>query len=444
MKGNAVAKQPADRVSQKIGILVPTLVAMNYFFSLSLVIPVLPKVVNSVVSGAEEVTSRSASLYGTVSGIDALFTFLTVNAHGSLSDKFGRRPFMALASLGLGVGFLISSQAQNAWMLMVAAALDGCTSCMYAIANAYVVDVAAPSGRLVQALGAFQAIALGGSFMFGLPLGGVLGMKKGIRFPLYVAAALCALNVLFIALFVPEPVSKEARAEKKVSLAASNPWGAVRTLGGSPLLAGTAAAYFLVWIAHSAMQINWINFTQARFGWGVAQSGLSLCLMGLLVGVAPRLLIPVLGTRRSITSGICLLASANFLLAFAKQEWMVYVGIVLLGVGSIVFPALLGFLSDQAAEGAVGAMQGAADTVKTLTTVFAYPLASLVFGYAISEERGERKMPGLHMAMGGTLLAAAAGLVKLTLSRYGHLAQPESTGSSTELNDGQKKKKGKE
>ncbi|CAN0023613.1 unnamed protein product [Heterosigma akashiwo] len=149
LKGNAVAKQPADRVSQKIGILVPTLVAMNYFFSLSLVIPVLPKVVNSVVSG-EEVTSRFGLAMRDRLGHRHAVHVPDGQRHGSLSDKFGG----GLHGPGLAwPGSRIPHQQSGPERVDAdgGSLLDGCTSCMYAIANAYVVDVAAPSGRLVQA-----------------------------------------------------------------------------------------------------------------------------------------------------------------------------------------------------------------------------------------------------------------------------------------------------
>lgn len=55
-----------------------------------------------------QVTAASATLYGLLSATDASFTLMTVNFHATLSDKFGRKPFLALSALGLGTGFLIT------------------------------------------------------------------------------------------------------------------------------------------------------------------------------------------------------------------------------------------------------------------------------------------------------------------------------------------------
>lgn len=53
-------------------------------------------------------TAASATLYGLLSSTDASFTLLTVKFHATLSDKYGRRPFLALSALGLGAGFYMT------------------------------------------------------------------------------------------------------------------------------------------------------------------------------------------------------------------------------------------------------------------------------------------------------------------------------------------------
>jgi hypothetical protein len=43
--------------------------------------------------------------------------------------------FGVCSTAGLGLGFLTTFCSRQAWMLFVASAIDGCTSCMYAIAQ---------------------------------------------------------------------------------------------------------------------------------------------------------------------------------------------------------------------------------------------------------------------------------------------------------------------
>lgn len=48
-------------------------------------------------------------------------TFLLVNGACSLSDKFGRKPFMAVANMGLGAGQVIASFAKDPRLLLIGA-----------------------------------------------------------------------------------------------------------------------------------------------------------------------------------------------------------------------------------------------------------------------------------------------------------------------------------
>ncbi|CAM9956070.1 unnamed protein product, partial [Laminaria digitata] len=82
--------------------------AFLYFLAMSFTIPVLPKVVNEMLTGSKAVTAASATLYGLLSSTDATFTLLSVNFHATMSDKYGRRPFLALSALGLGIGFCMT------------------------------------------------------------------------------------------------------------------------------------------------------------------------------------------------------------------------------------------------------------------------------------------------------------------------------------------------
>ncbi|CAN0315727.1 unnamed protein product, partial [Ectocarpus sp. 8 AP-2014] len=106
-------------------------------------------------------------------------------------------------------------------------------------------------------------------------------------FPLLVSVGLCLVNFVMIVFVMPETLPDEKRV-KKVDLKQANPLGAVTMATRNQLITGVFACWTLLWIAHVGLQINWINYTDRKFGWGVAQSGASLALMGLLVAVFPK------------------------------------------------------------------------------------------------------------------------------------------------------------
>lgn len=51
-------------------------------------------------------------------------------------------------------------------------------------------------------------------FVPGLPTGGLLGAKHGVRFPLLVSVGLCVVNFLMITLVMPETLPKEKRVKQ--------------------------------------------------------------------------------------------------------------------------------------------------------------------------------------------------------------------------------------
>lgn len=76
--------------------------------------------------------------------------------------------------------------------------------------------------------------------------------------------------------------------------------GAFKTVMRNPFIALCATVYFLLHLALNGLQINFVNYTQYKFGWNVAQSSSSLCLIFIFTAVMPRLLLPLLGIRKAI------------------------------------------------------------------------------------------------------------------------------------------------
>lgn len=145
-------RQPAVRYA--------ILAALLYNLSIAWTVPVLPKICNVLINnGDAKVSPESASFYGLVSGIDQLVTFNIVNGACSLSDRYGRKPFMGLSNFGLGSGQLLTLTAlttKNPHLLLMGAFIDGCTSISYPVNQAYIADVVTDPRKLTEAYGAFQ------------------------------------------------------------------------------------------------------------------------------------------------------------------------------------------------------------------------------------------------------------------------------------------------
>jgi DHA1 family tetracycline resistance protein-like MFS transporter len=95
----------------------------------------------------------------------------------------------------------------------------------------------------------------------------------------------------------------------------------------------------LIYIAGHAVQSNWNYFTMYQFNWDVKMVGISLGIIGLLVGLVQGLLIrwinPKIGNERSIYYGLILYAIGMLLFAFATESWMMFVFLIPYCLGGI-------------------------------------------------------------------------------------------------------------
>src|SRR5262245_23831359 len=200
--------------------------------ALGIIIPVLPKLVESMVDGN---TVRAAELLGLFGTAWALMQFVASPVLGALSDRFGRRPVLLLSTLGLGLDYILMAIAPNLAWLFIGRLLSGITSATFSAANAYIADVTPPDRRA----GAFGLVgaAFGVGFVLGPAMGGVAG-DFDPRLPFWIAAALTLANFAYGLLVLPESLPAERRMA--FSWHRANPMGSLRLLSERRELLGLA------------------------------------------------------------------------------------------------------------------------------------------------------------------------------------------------------------
>ena len=103
----------------------------------------------------------------------------------------------------------------------------------------------------------------------------------------------------------------------------ANPFGAFKHLKKYPAVAALAVSYFLVYMAGQSVQSVWAYFGIERFEWSTKMIGLSLGMVGLLVGLVQGVLIrfinPNLGNVKSIYIGFGLYALDWFYLLWQTK-----------------------------------------------------------------------------------------------------------------------------
>jgi DHA1 family tetracycline resistance protein-like MFS transporter len=394
---------PAPRQPAVFFIFVTLTLAIMGF---GLLIPVLPKLIVEFRGGD---TTSGAHTYGVIFGIYALMQFIGSPILGALSDRFGRRRIILIATAGSAIDYVIMACAPSLAWLFVARIIAGFTAGVYATANAYIVDVTPPEKRA----GAFGMLgaAFGIGFVLGPLLGGFLG-EIDLRLPFWAAAGCSAVNWFWGLFVLPESLKPENR--RPFDLKRANPIGALLAVRRFPAVLGLVEAYFIMMMAQAMMFSMWALYTEYRYDWTPRMVGFSLMLAGVMSGLFQALLVkrivPRLGETRSVLSGFTIAALAYIAYGVATQGWMIFVIIVVACLGGLSGPALQSYISKHVPPNEQGAVQGVLGGLQSLASIPGALIATWSFGWAISPASPVH-LPGLPL-----FEAAAFYLIALLLA----------------------------
>lgn len=335
--------------------------------------------------------------------------FLFAPLIGTLSDRFGRRPVLLLSLFCTGIEYVMMALAPNMIWLYLGRTLSGITGASFTAANAYIADVSPPEER-AQNFGLVGA-AFGVGFIIGPTLGGLLG-QWGPRVPFWAAAGLCFANLLYGWFILPESLQRENR--RRFRWQEANPIGALRVLGKYPIVWSLTGALVTSNLAMNCINSTWVLFTMARFGWSSREVGFSLGAFGTMalvyqLGLA-RILLPRWGERRTMLIGLATGACECVAYGSATQGWMVYVIMLVGGLGLLAGQATQGLLSQQVGANEQGTLQGALASLNNLTGIVAPVLATSLFSY-FTRAGAPLRIPGIAF-----YLAAGLNLIALTIA----------------------------
>lgn len=373
-----------------------------------IIIPVMPELIAQL----KGVSINEASPYGAwLLSVYAITQFIFAPVIGNLSDRYGRRPVLLGSLLGFGIDYLFLALAPTYGWLFIGRIIAGVTGASFTTASAYIADISTAETR-AKNFGMIGA-AFGIGFVIGPAIGGLLA-GLGIRAPFYAAAILCLLNALYGYFILPESLSKENR--RPFNWKRANPLGSLSLLRRYPAIGGLAFVFFLIYLAAQSVQGNWSFFTMYRFNWTEEMVGISLAIVGLLVGVVQggltRVVNPRLGNEKSIYLGLCLYALGLTLFAFASSSWMMYVFLIPYCLGGIASPSLQAILAGHVPSSEQGELQGTLTSLMSLTTIIGPPMMNNLF-YHFTKSDAPVHFPGISF-----LLAALFMLLSVMICYY--------------------------
>lgn len=379
-----------------------------------IIIPVLPHLIVQLIGGS---IAKAAVWTGAFGALFMLIQFVFSPVQGALSDRFGRRTVILISSFGLGVDFVVMALAPVLWLLFVGRAVSGACAASFSTANAYIADIV-PRDKRAAAFGTLGA-AFGIGFIVGPALGGFLG-HLSIRLPFWVAAGLSLINFCYGYFVLPESLPKERRSAR-FDWRHANPFGALVLLRRYPQVFGMAAVFFLINLAQFSLNSTYVLYTDYRYGWGPQAVGYTLGLVGLCSGlvqaVLVRRLMPSLGERRLILTGLALCIAGYLLFGLAPVAWMFILGIPFLSLGGLSGPPAQAMMSHQVDSHEQGRLQGALTSLASLAGIFGPALFANLFALFISD-RAPVHVPGAAFVLAAALLLAAA-LIAARVTRRG-------------------------
>ncbi|KAB2913138.1 MAG: TCR/Tet family MFS transporter [Hyphomicrobiaceae bacterium] len=373
--------------------------------ALGIMIPVLPKLVESMLGGD---TPRAAEIYGLFGTAWALMQFGCSPILGALSDRYGRRPVLLISMAGHGLDYILMALAPNLLWLFIGRVISGITSASFSTAFAYLADVTEAEKR-AQAFGLVGA-AFGIGFVVGPALGGILGVYDP-RLPFWVAAGFSLANAVYGYFFVPESLAPDRRMA--FSWKRANPVGSLRLLGRRPELLGLAGVAFLYHLAHNVLPSVAVLYTSYRYGWDTQTLGLTMAAVGLASGtVQGGLIRPAMhwmGERRTLLAGMLCGAVGFAMYGAAATGFWFCTAIPVMALWGLGGAAVQGMMSRLVSHSEQGQLQGANSSIMAFAGLLGPGLFTLAFARSIAPGPGWQ-MPGAPFFLASAMLIAAVAL----------------------------------
>jgi DHA1 family multidrug resistance protein-like MFS transporter len=193
--------------------------------SLSMLLPFLPLYVQQLgVSEPSEIVQWSGIAFG------ATFfgTAITAPLWGRLADRYGRKPMLIRAAVGMAIVMSLIGLAHNLTELVLLRLIAGLIG-GYASASIVMVGTQAPRERSGWALGILSTGALAGSLV-GPLVGGFLPTWVGIRGTFFVGGGIIAVAALLTIFVVREDFDRTTDVKKRTDMGAAPPTAANRAV----------------------------------------------------------------------------------------------------------------------------------------------------------------------------------------------------------------------
>nr|WP_294946604.1 MFS transporter [uncultured Mucilaginibacter sp.] len=238
---------------------------------------------------------------GLLTAAFSIAQFFATPVLGTLSDKFGRKPLLAISLIGTCASFILFGLANSIILLFAARILDGITGGNISVAQAMVSDISSAKDR-AKNFGILGS-AFGFGFVIGPAVGGLLS-QLGEKVPFFFAAVIALVGAL-LTIFLLDETNK-----KKAGKGGGHNFNFVSliTVMKKPVIGTAVLVGFLLTMAQFTMIIGFQTFTVDVLKINPTQIGLMYAGFGV-TGILMQLAVPLIKKIISSQALILLLST---------------------------------------------------------------------------------------------------------------------------------------
>src|SRR3989344_4516545 len=252
----------------------------------------------------------NAFTVGIIIGIYSLFQFFFSPILGRLSDKYGRRPVLLFSTMINVLAYSVIFLSHSIPMLIVGRILGGIGTANLSVVQAYVADTSQAHERTKRMALIGSIFSLG--FIFGPFVGGLAAAKININAPFLITAIFSLLNVVLIALVLPES-NKTKQAHIKIEILNIK---AIKEVLRPKNMSFLIFVFFLANFSLALLIGIMPLFSHQKFGWNEEHIGYFF----MAIGVAS-----------FITQAFIL----RWLLKKWHEIWLIKAGMIIFGIANI-------------------------------------------------------------------------------------------------------------
>ena len=299
---------------------------------------------------------------------------------GTLSDKFGRKPIIAIGLLGMSASFFVFAIAASPILLFVSRFFQGVfSSAVLPSARAYIADSTSVADR-VKAMG-YVGACLATGFIFGPVFGGYLA-DRSLPLPFLAAGVVAFLNFLLVMRFLTESVRKKSERKFSFKLIFSpiqRIWkGVVSPL--APLF-----ALSLLWsfaMSNNQVTVPVLGIEKLHFDAG--RIGFMFTIIGSVSAFTQFFLLDkitkLFGKHAAAIGGLFVMALALTVMPFSSSPFLLYLAAAVAGLGSATTHPIVSALLSEETKDQQGITMGTATSFESLGRL----LGPLLGGFLLS------------------------------------------------------------